>query len=72
MITKPQNFEELLNLWESPKALSDDIAIPYVSAQMMKFRSSVAVRHWPAIIEAARRRGVPLTMDDLVRMKVAA
>ena len=66
---KPSTIEELLALWDSPKSLSEDLRVPYVNAQLMKHRKSVAVNHWPQLIKAAKGKGVQLTTDDLLEMR---
>lgn len=70
MTKKPTSFEELLGLWETPKALSVALGVPYVNAQMMKRRKSVDVLHWPRLIELLAARGTIITNDDLVAMAV--
>lgn len=73
MATKqPTTFDDLLALWESPKALSLALDVPYVTAQQMKRRKSVSVDHWPRLIELAGERGVKITTDDLLKMRIAA
>lgn len=69
MSKTPTTFDELLALWDSPKALSVDLNVPYINAQAMKRRKSVGVDHWPRLIELAAERGVRLTADDLLRMR---
>ena len=68
----PETFEDILSLWESPKELSVALNVPYVTAQQMKRRKTVSVEHWPKLIELTRQRGINITADDLLRMKVAA
>jgi hypothetical protein len=70
MLTKPSTFEELLALWDSPSAMSADLGLPYVSAQMMRRRGSIGVAHWDAFIAAAKRKGIKLTIPDMVSMKL--
>lgn len=70
MLTKPETFEELLSLWESPAALSAEINVPYVSAQMMRRRKSIGVAHWEAFRAAAKRKGIVLTDSDMIAMKL--
>jgi hypothetical protein len=70
MTKKPTSFDELLGLWETPKALSVALGVPYVNAQMMKRRKSVDVLHWPRLIELLAARGTIITNDDLVAMAV--
>lgn len=66
---KPATFEELLALWETPKALSADLGVPYVNAQLMKHRKSVGVDHWQKLIKAAGIKGASVTYDDLLAMR---
>jgi hypothetical protein len=68
MSTRPKSFEELLGLWDSPKALSAALDVPYVNAQAMKRRKSVDVVHWPRLIDLAAAKGITITNDDLVAM----
>lgn len=70
MRTKPDTFEKLLTLWESPKALSADLGVPYINAQQMLRRKSVGIDHWPRLIELASAKGVQITNDDLVAMSL--
>ena len=65
---KLTTFNDVLALWEKPKALSDDLGVPYVNAQAMKARGSIAVDHWPRLLELLKVRGYTLTTDDLARM----
>lgn len=71
-MAKPSTFEELLAMWETPKALSADLGVPYVNAQLMKRRKSVGVDHWPRLIEAVGAKGLRLTTDDLLAMRAAS
>ena len=66
---KPETFDELLGLWETPKELSIELDTIYVTAQLMKRRRSVGVNHWPKLITAAAAKGVHLTTDDLLAMR---
>lgn len=69
MNSKPTTFDELLALWETPKALSIALNVPYINAQAMKRRKSIGVDHWPRLIELAAEQGVKITADDLLRMR---
>jgi hypothetical protein len=70
---KLTTFDDVLALWEKPKALSDDLGVPYVNAQAMKARGSIGVGHWPKLLELLQARGYRLTTDDLAKMwKIAS
>ena len=62
-------FDDVLSLWASPKALSDDLDVPYVNAQAMKARKSIGVDHWPRLIELLSHKGISVTTDDLLAMR---
>lgn len=66
---KLQTFDDVLGLWETPKALSDDLGTIYVTAQLMKRRRSIGVDHWPKLIELLAGRGYTVTTDDLLAMR---
>lgn len=70
MRTKPDSFKAVLDLWETPKALSDDLGVPYVTAQLMIRRKSVGIDHWPKLVELVRAKGHVITNDDLVAMSL--
>ena len=70
MTKKPDSFEALLSLWDTPKALSIALNVPYVNAQAIKRRKSVDVTHWPRLIELLEARGIRITNDDLVQMAI--
>lgn len=70
MLKKPDTFKKLLALWDTPKALSEALAVPYVTAQLMIRRKSVGIDHWPKLIELARAKGHDITNDDLVAMSL--
>lgn len=61
-------FDDVLGLWESPKALSDALGVPYINAQAMKARGSIGVGHWPKVIELLRAMGHSVSTDDLAVM----
>jgi hypothetical protein len=72
MAKHPKTFDDLLSLWASPKELSLALGVSYIDAYAFKRRGTVAVRHWPKLIEGAREKGLNLTAEDLLKMKVAA
>lgn len=66
---KLETFDDVLGLWVSPKALSDDLGTLYVTAQLMKRRRSIGVDHWPRLIELLAGKGYIVTTDDLMEMR---
>lgn len=66
----PDSFEAILALWDTHADLSDELGVKYVTAQAMRVRRSIGDQHWPKLIECMARRGVHLTTDDLLRMKI--
>lgn len=70
-MAKPATFEALLGNW-STLELSADLRVPYVTARKMRERKSVSIIHWPSLVTAAQRKGLRVTIDDLVAMRRAA
>ena len=66
---KLTTVDDVLALWETPKALSDDLGTIYVTAQLMKRRGSIGVDHWPKLIELLAARGYSVTTDELLVMR---
>lgn len=66
---KLQTFDDVLALWATPKALSDDLGTIYVTAQLMKRRRSIGVDHWPRLIQLLGDKGYSVTTDDLLEMR---
>lgn len=64
-----QTFEDILALWDSHAALSEELDVLYVTAQAMRVRRSIGDQHWPKLIECLKRRGHHITTDDLLLMK---
>jgi hypothetical protein len=65
---KLSTFDDVLALWETPKALSEALGVPYINAQAIKARGSIGVGHWPKMIELLRSRGYSVSTDDLAVM----
>lgn len=69
MPKKPTTFDELLDLWEQPRDLSDALGVSRLNARAMKLRKSVGIDHWPALISALRAKGVVMTLGDLHELR---
>lgn len=66
---KLRTFDDVLALWETPKALSEALNVPYINAQAMKNRRSIGVDHWSKLLKLLAERGYALTTDDLLEMR---
>ena len=69
MAKKPTTFDELLDLWEQPRDLSDALGVSRLNARAMKLRKSVGIDHWPALISALEAKGVTMTFEDLHELR---
>ena len=65
---KLSTFDDVLALWATPKALSDDLGVPYINAQAMKARGSIGVGHWPKMVKLLAAKGYSVSTDDLAAM----
>lgn len=52
-----KSHAELIALWPSLSEFAAAIAVNYDQAKLMKRRNSIAVEHWPKLVEDAARRG---------------
>lgn len=70
MTKMPDSFVSIINLWPTLQDFADDIGVPYVNANLMRQRDSIAADHWAAMVDAARRRGIKgVSTDRLARLK---
>lgn len=70
MIEKPGTFRDLVAHFGGVNSFASKVGIGEFAAKKMRDRNSIAVRHWPDVISAARGEGLILTTDDLVNMKL--
>ena len=62
----------LVTTWPSASQMAREIGLKHEShATIMRFRKSIPTRHWPALMKAAEKRGITITLDDLVRIHIA-
>jgi hypothetical protein len=69
MSNAPRTFRELIDRWGGIPAFRDDMGVPYVTAQKMYQRNSVAVTYWPQLMEKAKDRGISVDAQTLVAMR---
>lgn len=68
MLQKPDTFRALIARLGGVNAFADKARLGEFAAKKMRDRNSIAVKHWPVVIDAARDDGLILTTDDLVSM----
>lgn len=67
-----QSFRQIIGLWTDLGEFAGDIGVPENTAKAMRFRDSVAPRHWQKLVDAARARKFrDVTLDELARLKAA-
>jgi len=69
MQKKPSTFDELLDLWDQPRDLSDALGVSRLNARAMKLRKSVGIDHWPALLSALEDKGVSMTWQELAELR---
>jgi hypothetical protein len=66
-------FRDIIAQWPSLGDFAADLGVSYNTAKQMRFRNSIAPFHWPALVEAAERRGISgVTLDVIARLHVEA
>lgn len=65
-----RDIDTLFDELGGPAAVETETGITANHVRQMKLRRSIPVRHWPKLIDAAKRKGVTLTEADLLSMNV--
>ncbi len=66
------DFRSVIDRWPKPSIaqFAEDVGIHYVTAQVMRHRNSIGPDHWPAVVDAAQRRGFSeITLELLCRLR---
>lgn len=75
-----ETFADLIGEWprhrddrgrkrSSIASFAADVGVAYSHAQVMRYRNSVPVEFWPAVIDAAERAGKTVTHETLTKMR---
>jgi hypothetical protein len=72
MSDTPSSVPDLISRWKTIGEFSVDVGCGYEAARKMAARRSIAPRHWPSVIAAAGRRGVPGVTNDWLASQLAA
>lgn len=67
----PLSAADIIDRWPSPKAFGEDIGVKLSHVHVMKVRGSIPARRWPRVVEAAKARSIPLTMEQVERAHAA-
>lgn len=64
----------MIDRWPKPAIaqFADDVGLPYVTAQVMRYRNSISPCHWPEVVAAAQRRGFTDITHELLSELYAA
>jgi len=69
MTATPATVADLIRLWPSAEVFADDLGLKYRShARTMSVRGVVPHAHWPAVIAAAGKRGINVSLQTLERL----
>lgn len=68
MITEPQSYADVVNLWKSAEELADAVGEQGVTVRKWRTRKSIPPSAWRRVIEAAAKIGKTLTMEQLAAM----
>ena len=62
-------MDKLKQIWTSPAALSSDLGLPYTTVHSWFVRESIPASRDLDLIDAARKRGHRLTLEDLAQAR---
>ena len=69
-----KSHRDIIDLWPAPsiRSFADDLGLKYSTAQVMRYRNSIASDHWAAVVKAAHDRGLKgISMELLAALKNA-
>lgn len=62
---------EIIERWPTQADFADDCGVKWMTAHQWRLRNRIPPEHWPALVKAATRRGIPLTEKLLAEMTAA-
>jgi hypothetical protein len=60
----PNSFAEVIELWPSSRAMSEEIDADASTIRHWKMRDSIPAEYWVRVITAARKRGAKVDAAD--------
>jgi len=68
----PASISDLIAVWPTIVEFSADVGCGYEAARKMRDRNSIAPEHWPSVIAASERRGIPgVTFEWLAKQRIS-
>jgi hypothetical protein len=64
-------MQQIFTIWPTLSDLAADLRKPYTTIQSWVHRNSIPARYDLELIEAAKRRGADLTLQQLAEMRAA-
>lgn len=62
-------MEHIIKLWPSVSEFAADLRVPYTTAASWLARGNIPAKHDLSVVEAASKRGFPVTLEDLARAR---
>jgi uncharacterized protein YjcR len=62
-------METLAHIWPTVRELADDLGLPYTTVHSWAARGRIPATHDLDLIEAAKRRGQELTLEQLAQAR---
>ena len=64
-MTKFRTPADIFALWETAEDMAAALGERSGTVRMWRHRNAIPLRHFPKVVEAARARGVNITLQDL-------
>lgn len=69
----PASIPDLISRWDTIKDFAASVGCGYEAARKMSDRQSIAPEHWPAVVSAAKSKGIRgISLEWLAAQRVAA
>lgn len=62
------SFASLIAQWPTIAALARETGVPYATVKRWKQRATIPSAHWLAVVAAANRRGILISVHDLAAL----
>lgn len=66
-----KTVSDIISFWGKTTDFAEAVGVEYMTAHQWIRRNRVPPEHWPALVKAAKLRGVPITEARLAEMTAA-
>ena len=61
-------YSKIIDAWPSAQEFGADVGVTSNLARVWKSRNTLPVKHWKAVVEKGKERGIEVSLDLLARL----